>query len=372
MSESLKIILMCIAAAVVYGICQDMITTRICLEYFTVFHAPVWGGTTDPNLLALTWGVKATWWVGLILSIPAVLIARVGAPPRLTASDAIRPIGYLLLVMAIGSLVAGLTGWFLASAGVVRPGPDFAAAMPAEAHIGFLVDLWAHLAAYFFGFFGGSVVLISLWRKRLALRNPDAVSPGSLRASLWEGLKIVGLCIAAAVLFGICHDLITTRICVEYFTILHPPIWGGATDPTVLALSWGVIATWWVGLILSFPAVILARFGAPPKLTAGDLVRPIGYLLLTMAIGSLVAGLVGWQLASFGAVFLTPRLAEKVPPEAHVGAIIDMWAHSAAYAFGSFGGIGVCIWIWMRRRFLRGRAAVAARAEQGSDAEQPA
>jgi hypothetical protein len=41
MTEHLKIILACVAAAIIYGILHDQITARVCVEYFTVFHPPV-------------------------------------------------------------------------------------------------------------------------------------------------------------------------------------------------------------------------------------------------------------------------------------------------------------------------------------------
>ncbi len=38
------------------------------------------------------------------------------------------------------------------------------------------------------------------------------------------------------------HDHVTVRICVEYFTVFHPPVF--ATDSTTrLGLGWEVIAT---------------------------------------------------------------------------------------------------------------------------------
>jgi len=70
-----------------------------------------------------------------------------------------------------------------------------------------------------------------------------------------EMVKIVLLCIVSAVVYGILHDQVTARACVEYFTIGHPPVF--KTDsPTLLALGWGVIATWWVGLLLGIPAAL--------------------------------------------------------------------------------------------------------------------
>jgi hypothetical protein len=53
--EIIKIWLLSIAAAILYGILHDQVTARVCLEYFTVFHPPVFD-TTSPTLLALGWG----------------------------------------------------------------------------------------------------------------------------------------------------------------------------------------------------------------------------------------------------------------------------------------------------------------------------
>lgn len=39
-----------------------------------------------------------------------------------------------------------------------------------------------------------------------------------------ESVKIVLLCIVSAVIYGILHDQVTARVCVEYFTIGHPPM----------------------------------------------------------------------------------------------------------------------------------------------------
>ena len=82
-----------------------------------------------------------------------------------------------------------------------------------------------------------------------------------------ESLKIILLCIVASVVYGILHDQVTARVCVEYFTIGHPPIFH-TEGPTLLAFGWGVIATWWMGLILSVPAVLASRLGSWPKFDA--------------------------------------------------------------------------------------------------------
>ena len=39
-----------------------------------------------------------------------------------------------------------------------------------------------------------------------------------------EYVKIVAFCVAAAIAYGILHDQVTAHLCVEYFTIAHPPV----------------------------------------------------------------------------------------------------------------------------------------------------
>ena len=169
--ESLKIILLCIVAAIVYGILHDQVTARVCVEYFTIGHPPIFH-TDDPNLLAFGWGVIATWWMGLILSIPAVLAARLGSWPRFDATDLLRPIGCLLIVMACSSLLAGIAGYFTAKAGVIRLDGFLASRVPAAKHVAFLADGAAHLAAYGVGFFGGLVLCgwVVAQRRRILIR----------------------------------------------------------------------------------------------------------------------------------------------------------------------------------------------------------
>src|SRR5277367_3085254 len=103
-------------------------------------------------------------------------------------------------------------------------------------------------------------------------------------------LSIVLLCIAASVAYGLVHDQITIRICPEYFTVLHPQILPHDTPLTLLALAWGVIATWWVGAILGILLGLCSCCGRRRKLSAGELVQPILKLLLVMAVGAIMSG----------------------------------------------------------------------------------
>ena len=167
-------------------------------------------------------------------------------------------------------------------------------------------------------------------------------------------VAIVLLSIVMAVVYGILHDQVTARICVEYFTIGHPPVFG-TEDPTLLGIGWGIIATWWVGLILGVPLAMVARFGSRPKRDARSLVRPLLALMGASAVCALVAGITGWTLASLGYVELVGYMADAVPSDRHVAFLADGFAHTASYAAGFIGGIVVIVWVWRSRGRATGR-----------------
>jgi hypothetical protein len=63
--QSVAIVLLCIASAVVYGILHDQGTVRVCLEYFTVGH-PFIFPTRSPTFLADLWAHSASYLVGFL------------------------------------------------------------------------------------------------------------------------------------------------------------------------------------------------------------------------------------------------------------------------------------------------------------------
>ena len=162
-------------------------------------------------------------------------------------------------------------------------------------------------------------------------------------------LKIILLGLVAAVGYGIVHDQVTARICVEYFTVAHPRIID-SDSPTLLGLVWGIVATWWVGLPLGALLAFAARAGPWPQLEARDLRTSVLVLLIAMAVCAAGAGFIGYQLAvaqqiGFPSVWMT-----GVPPDKRAAFIADWWAHNASYDVGFLGGVVVCMITWWRRR----------------------
>lgn len=170
-----------------------------------------------------------------------------------------------------------------------------------------------------------------------------------------EFLKIVAFSVGAAIAYGIVHDQVTAHLCVEYFTVAHPPVFP-TQSPFWLAIGWGIIATWWVGLPLGIILALVARAGPWPPLSLND-VRPLIFqLLITMALTALVAGIIGAVLAATGKLQLPQELAPLIPPAKHAAFMADAWAHLASYASGTLGGlivIGYALW-----RRLAGRIPI--------------
>jgi hypothetical protein len=177
--HALRIIAVCILAAVCYGVVHDQITARVSLEYFTIGHAPIFG-THDPTLLALGWGVLSTWWAGLFLGVALALACRFGSWPKKTLAEVLPSIGRLLIVMAIGALVAGLIGWFLASQGWIILIDHLASVVPREKQVAFLAVGAAHMGSYALAFLGGAVIVarVVLSRSRAARGVAKAMSLG--------------------------------------------------------------------------------------------------------------------------------------------------------------------------------------------------
>ena len=163
-----------------------------------------------------------------------------------------------------------------------------------------------------------------------------------------QWIYIVVMSVFACVAYGIIHDQITARICLEYFTVGHAPVFQ-TEDPTLLGLGWGILATWWVGVLLGIPLAIFARIGNRPKRSVASLIRPTSILIVCVAIVATVAGAVGLVAASNNWISLHPNIAEQLPPEKHTPFLVDLWIHNASYTAGFIGGLFMMAWVWWTR-----------------------
>lgn len=163
-------------------------------------------------------------------------------------------------------------------------------------------------------------------------------------------LRIIVLAVVAGALYGILHDQITARVCVEYFTIGHPPLFA-THSPTLLAIGWGFVATWWVSLPLGIFLAIAARAGRAPKRSARELLRPLAALLCAMGLVALAGGIIGYHRAQAGRI--DPWVAKNIEPSKRVAFMADWSAHAASYTAGEIGGFLLSAFVWFSRQRAR-------------------
>jgi len=168
----LQFVALGIVAACIYGMVHDQFTARICVEYFTLGHAPLFV-TESPTILGIGWGVVASWWGGALLGLGLAAAARAGRPPKIEASEMVRPVIGLLMVMAASAILSGIAGYWLASTGQIHLSGRIALDLLPEKHPYFLADMWAHGASYLVGFMGGWLLIVWVWWKRFGLKPSD-------------------------------------------------------------------------------------------------------------------------------------------------------------------------------------------------------
>lgn len=176
-----------------------------------------------------------------------------------------------------------------------------------------------------------------------------------------EGLKIVLITTLGSVVYGILHDLVTAHQCVQYFSEFHPDLFH-TTNPVLLALGWGVVATWWAGAFIGIPLAMICTLGNEPKLRWKALLPPVGVLLLTMGVFALLAGLFGRQNPEAILRFFpnARQFTEGKTPDFISRFASDLAAHNASYLAGFVGGCG----LWVYAGFARLRISADAKGSQ--------
>jgi hypothetical protein len=163
--QKAKIILLSTVAAMGYGVVHDQITARLCVEYFTIAHPPLFH-TTSPTLLGICWGIAATFGVGIVLGVVLALVSQSEGPPSTPIPRVVRLIVCLLAVMAICASLAGLFGVELSRRSIVGFPAFLPAAIPASQHDRFMAVWFAHGASYLVGITGGLLVIVRIWLER--------------------------------------------------------------------------------------------------------------------------------------------------------------------------------------------------------------
>jgi hypothetical protein len=163
---------------------------------------------------------------------------------------------------------------------------------------------------------------------------------------LLEVAKIVLLGIVAAIVYGIAHDLVTANLSLEYFTDYHPII-VQTHSPIVLALVWGLVATWWAGAFLGTILALSSQAGPWPRIGWRRLLGPVSKLLAVMAGCATCAGIAGYIEGQW----IADHVLEGFPEHPLMVSAVYC-AHSASYAAGFLGSVTLAVWVVSKRTAL--------------------
>jgi hypothetical protein len=153
-------------------------------------------------------------------------------------------------------------------------------------------------------------------------------------------IRIVALFTVLAAIYGVAHDQITARVCIEYFTIAHAAL-VRSDSPALLGFVWGVLAGAPAGAFAGTTVALAARDGARPKLDWRHFLRPALRLAALMALSALLAGAAGYVLTARAGVRMVADYADRIPPDRHPRFMAVVYAHLASFGVGLAGTLAI-------------------------------
>lgn len=159
------------------------------------------------------------------------------------------------------------------------------------------------------------------------------------------------LCTLASIGYGIVHDLMSTQVCLEYFTVHHPPVFA-TQNPLLLALAWGVYATFWMGAILGLLLGGVAVYGKAPILPARAIRKPLILGLAGLLVFAILSWLVIYAIGGY-AIQLAQSQGKNPPSELDRRLVSSAVAHMVSYSGSVVLAVLLSAWIiWKRRKLL--------------------
>jgi hypothetical protein len=118
----LQLLLNSILLFVLYGLLNAQFTMRLSPDYFAIFYPDIFDAS-NPTLSAVVWGLRAMWWVGGLIGLGQIFIARFMAANELHPVAPKRVIELLSIpftfLIVCACLIGGLIGYVLAAAHII-------------------------------------------------------------------------------------------------------------------------------------------------------------------------------------------------------------------------------------------------------------
>jgi hypothetical protein len=183
-----------------------------------------------------------------------------------------------------------------------------------------------------------------------------------------ELLKTAALVFGAALAYGNIQDQITARVSLEYFSkgfhdenleIMRPRLNAFLkkhNSPTLYAITWGTIATSFLGALLGGVTAFACRAGPLPKLDAKDLIKPVIAVMGVMGLATLIGGIKGYYKAKndpYPFQYENYRLKEPFPKDKELRYRAIASAHRASYSSAFYSSLLLLGWIVAKRFMLK-------------------
>lgn len=169
-------LLVCVACALFYGIANDLITSRISVEYFLfgkgVAERVSGEAAADPDahrgeldLQAIRIGALATWSAGLIAGAAMLVTNTLSARPRLRMRAMLH---YIPLIGLLAIAGAVLLGWVGSTGFYTRFSRDFATMVAGDEMrpFRFMAVFGIHLGGYLGALVGLVIACVKIWMRR--------------------------------------------------------------------------------------------------------------------------------------------------------------------------------------------------------------
>jgi hypothetical protein len=152
-------------------------------------------------------------------------------------------------------------------------------------------------------------------------------------------LSIVFGSVMLACLLGISVDMVTANMAVEYFTVHHPKV-VSSESPLVMAILWGIGASWWFGAIAGcIVATINWRRQEPLEPSRILKWTAIACLLIWIVMISIVSGVMAISSA-------IPMEQRRATFESDRRLVAVALAHQYEYVFGGVALLVIAIMTW--------------------------
>lgn len=158
---------------------------------------------------------------------------------------------------------------------------------------------------------------------------------------------MIGGTVLWACALGIAMDTVTAHVAVEYFTVHHPKV-VDSQSPLVMALVWGIGASWWFGLIAG-AILAFVNHRLRPSLPSGRVLALVGWCCLGLWVAMMLI-LVG----TYGIAGLIPPAQRRPSFESDRRLMAVAIAHLTEYVLG---GVAAIIAAIRMRSLSRGLAS---------------